>query len=231
MKGLERKFQTCILFSALLFLLFACAGPEPSVHEKLLSAEAHSNAKINKLETDLSSLKYQQAELKKKIKHKDELIKRLEKNVHSLEDKVASLERLETQIKTIEYRIEYDSPVKLYEKARSLMIEQDYTSAEGLFKELIKSYPKDNLADNSLYWLAECHYSTGKFNQAIPIFKDVESIYPRSEKVPDAILKTGYSYFYLKDINKAKYYLKKVLTKYPFSPAAEKAQEKLGTFK
>ena len=59
-------------------------------------------------------------------------------------------------------------------------------------------------------------YSMGEFKKAIQVFKDLEKIYPKSEKVPDALLKTGYSYISLDDSNRAHHYLKLVLKKYPF---------------
>ncbi|MCP4718853.1 MAG: tetratricopeptide repeat protein, partial [Desulfobacteraceae bacterium] len=93
-----------------------------------------------------------------------------------------------------------------------------------------EQHPKHNLADNAMYWLGECHYSSGQYAKAVAVFKDLVKAYPKAEKVPDAILKTGYSYLSLDDINRAHHYLKLVLTKYPFSPAAEKAQEKLKEF-
>ena len=69
-----------------------------------------------------------------------------------------------------------------------------------------------------------------KYQKAITIFKDLVTKYPKSGKVPGALLKTGYAYLSLDNPNRAHHYLKTVLIKYPFSPAAEKAEEKLKSF-
>ncbi len=69
-----------------------------------------------------------------------------------------------------------------------------------------------------------------RYKKAIIIFKDLVAKYPKSGKVPGALLKTGYAYLSLDDSNRAHHYLKQVLRKYPFSPAAEKAEEKLKSF-
>ncbi len=59
------------------------------------------------------------------------------------------------------------------------------------------------------------------------MFRALIQTYPKAEKVPDAMLKTGYAYLSLDDYNRASHYLKQVIKKYPFSSAAEKAQAKL----
>ena len=133
-------------------------------------------------------------------------------------------------MKPVQYQIQYTEPAVLYKKARLLLVEEDYVNSAALFTEFIKNHPQDSLADNAVYWLAECHYSLGEYQKAISIFQDLETTYPKSEKVPDAILKTGYSYLSLDDTNRAHHYLTKVIKKYPFSPAADMAQEKLRSF-
>lgn len=47
------------------------------------------------------------------------------------------------------------------------------------------------------------------------------------EKVPDALLKTGYSYMSMDDESQANDYFKQAITRYPFSPAADKTRQKL----
>jgi len=48
--------------------------------------------------------------------------------------------------------------------------------------------------------------------------------------VPDALLKTAYAYLSLDDADRAHHYLKKVVKQYPFTPAGEKAEQKLKAF-
>ena len=60
---------------------------------------------------------------------------------------------------------------KLYKKARSLVLEENFNQAAILFTRFIKKYPHNELADNSVYWLGECHYSMGDYKGAVKIFK------------------------------------------------------------
>ncbi|MCK5100341.1 MAG: tol-pal system protein YbgF [Desulfobacteraceae bacterium] len=124
----------------------------------------------------------------------------------------------------------YTEPILLYKEGRSSLLKEEYDIAIKIFTEFLEKYPHNDLADNALYWIGECHYAVTDFKKAIITFKNVVEKYPRGMKVPDALLKTAYSYFSLKDTNRAHHYLKLVVEKYPFSEASEKAQIKLKTF-
>jgi len=154
----------------------------------------------------------------------------LQNKIGVLEEKIDSLESQVAGQKKVVYTIEYSDPAQLYQKARTLLLENDTNNAADLFSTFAKEHPDHSLADNALYWLGECHYSQGRYEKAISIFKDLVKQYPKAEKVPDALLKTGYAYLSLDDVNRASHFLKQVIKKYPFSPAAEKAQAKLTTF-
>jgi TolA-binding protein len=52
--------------------------------------------------------------------------------------------------------------------------------------------------------------------------------YPKGSKVPDAMLKIGYSLVSMNEPEKARAALQSLLVKYPKSPAAAKARERLG---
>ncbi len=186
--------------------------------------------KISGLESELTTIKQDQAHLELQMKNKDTDISKLQDTVSKLEKKISVLEKNKTALKPVQKQKKFTKPSVLYKKARNLLVEENYTDAAALFKQFIKDYPQNSLADNAVYWLGECHYSSGDYKKAILVFQDLETKYPKSEKIPDAILKLGFSYLSLDDSNRAHHYLKKVLKKYPFSPAAEKAQEKLRSF-
>lgn len=120
-----------------------------------------------------------------------------------------------------------EDPVKLYNKGRALLLERNISKAQTLFSDFVKKFPDHELADNALYWLGECSYTTGEYEKAAEIFKALVQTYPKGPKVPDALLKTGYAYMSMDDVSQANHYFKQVITRYPFSPAADKAQQKL----
>ncbi|MCG8567749.1 MAG: tol-pal system protein YbgF [Desulfobacterales bacterium] len=163
--------------------------------------------------------------LQENMARKDEYILNLETKLQTLEQQVIMLEKenkacLSTDFKTAE-------PGRIYQKARNLLLEENFIQAGQLFTALATRFPRHSLADNALYWQGECYYSLGQYQKAIDVFKRLIKSYPKAEKVPAALLKTGYSYLSLGDANRAGHFLKQVIKRYPFSPVSEKAQEKL----
>ncbi len=166
--------------------------------------------------------------LEKKITRLEQKIAVLEKNQPGAEkNQPVALQKPEQKPEHTKDQSKKTAPSDLYQKARNLMLADDFVAATRLFQRFARQYPDHSLADNSLYWLGECHYSQGDYPEAAAVFKDLVTAYPAAEKVPDALLKTGYCYLSMDDTNRANHYLKLVLKKYPFSPAADKAQAKL----
>lgn len=124
---------------------------------------------------------------------------------------------------------DFTEPAMLYKKGRDLMLEERFEKASLVFTEFMKAYSGHRLADNAMYWLGECHYSMGEFKLAAEMFLTLVEQYPEGMKVPDALLKAGYSYLAADDVNRGHHYLKKVVKKFPFTKAAEKAEAKLKT--
>jgi len=227
------KKQLCNAFLVLMvsFFLISCGSIQyfkKSAGNK--EGENTDQIKISALESELLDAKQNLTNLDLQIKNKTHTILKLQNNILRLKKKISFLENKIKSAKPGQKKRGYPSPLALYKKARNLLVEENYENAAALFNRFVKDYPQNSLADNALYWLAECHYSLGDYKKAILVFKNLETRYPRSEKVPDAILKLGYSYLSLDDSNRAHHFLKKVIKKYPFSPAAEKAQKKLRLF-
>ncbi len=119
------------------------------------------------------------------------------------------------------------SPEALYGQALAAYQEGKIQRASALFEAYYAQYPRHPLADNALYWTGECHYARKRYLKAIDTFKSVLKDYPEGGKVPDALLKTGYSYLALGDKTTGRRYLQEVIRQYPFSPAGAKAEERL----
>ena len=192
-----------------------------------------SAEKLQDLENRLADLDTQQAAITARQDNSQATIEQLSKKTAALEKKLATATQQKQPEKSqpAAFKVTYKTPEDLYTKARNLLLEEDFQKAAASFSTFIDHFPSHSLTDNAVYWLGECYYTTGKFHQAVMVFKSLVKQYPKSEKVPDALLKTGYSYLSLEDSNRAHHFLKQVLKQYPFSPAAEKAQQKLSEFK
>lgn len=114
-----------------------------------------------------------------------------------------------------------------YQAAFELLKEQRYEPAAMAFKQFLVTYPDSELADNAQYWLAESHYVTQEFTDALTAFEVVTNEFPRSRKVPDALLKIGYCNYELKQWDSARTSLRRVQADYPETTAARLAGQRL----
>lgn len=114
-----------------------------------------------------------------------------------------------------------------YQAAFELLKEQRYEQAGLAFRQFLVSFPNSQLADNAQYWLAESHYVSGEFQQALQQFKVVVDKYPRSRKLPDALLKMGYCNYELKRWDDARASLQRVQGDFSDTTAARLAEQRL----
>jgi len=114
-----------------------------------------------------------------------------------------------------------------YQAAFELLKDGRYEQAGMAFEQFLVTYPDSELADNAQYWLAESHYVTQNFDRALAEFQAVIEAYPRSRKVPDALLKTGYCNYELKSWADARASLTRVQADYPETTAARLAGQRL----
>jgi len=114
-----------------------------------------------------------------------------------------------------------------YQAAFELLKEQRYEAAARAFQQFLISFPDSQLADNAQYWLAESYYVTNQFENALKHFQVVISKFPRSRKIPDALLKTGYSNYELQRWDSARGALGRVQADYPDTTAARLAEQRL----
>ncbi len=103
----------------------------------------------------------------------------------------------------------------------------NYDLALAGFQNYLVQFPDASQADKAQYWIGECYYAKKDYRDAIDAFSKVVKIYPKSDKVPGAKLKIGYSYLNENNPAKAKEWLHRVAKEYPGTKEAELAREKL----
>jgi len=99
-------------------------------------------------------------------------------------------------------------------------------AAQG-FKDFLRAHPASDLADNSQYWLGECYYDRKDYTQAVREFRRVIERYPSGNKVPDALLKVGFSYLALGSAEAGRQTLTQLQRSYPRHEAAVLAGARL----
>lgn len=153
---------------------------------------------------------------------KDDLSKRLA----ALDERLAKLEKEVAQQQAQAVQAQ-QTPEGLYQQGYEAIKAGDSAKGRETLSKFLESYPKDKLAANAHYWIAESYYSDKNFDQAILEFQEVVKNFPRSEKVPAAMLKQGMAFKELGDPKSAAYVYKKLIEQYPKSEEAKAAKEKL----
>ena len=80
-----------------------------------------------------------------------------------------------------------------YNHAFGLLKQANYPAAEAAFRAFLESHPKDQMAGNAQYWLAETYYARGRYLDAATVFAEGYKRYPKNAKAPDGLLKLGMS--------------------------------------
>jgi tol-pal system protein YbgF len=106
------------------------------------------------------------------------------------------------------------------------------TDAIPAFRNFLKDYPKSTLVSSAQYWVGEALYAEKDFKGAADEFLLVLKEHKGSDKAPGAALKLGYSFYELKEWDKARKTLEDVISFFPKeTETVQKAQERLDKMK
>jgi tol-pal system protein YbgF len=114
-----------------------------------------------------------------------------------------------------------------YDVAFNALKGADYPKAINGFKSFVATYPSSPLASNAQYWLGEAYYVTREYPNAIAAFQRVTSEWPDSRKVPDALVKIGFTQAALGKNGEARVTLADVVKRFPGTDAAQLASDRL----
>ncbi|MFQ5824041.1 MAG: tol-pal system YbgF family protein [bacterium] len=114
----------------------------------------------------------------------------------------------------------------LYQDALDDVYDHQYAQAITKFQELLRLEDTDKLADNCQYWIGECYYAKGNFEQAIAEFEKVFA-FENNNKADDAQFMIGMAYLKNGDANLAQLELQNLLAFYGNSEYITKAERQL----
>ncbi len=114
-----------------------------------------------------------------------------------------------------------------YDRALSILRNGDYRRAAELMSAFLDRYPDSVYADNARYWLGEAYYGQRNYGKAVSEFLELIRLHPDSTKLPDALLKAGFAYHELRDTDRARTYLERLIEDYSGSTSAFLARRRL----
>jgi tol-pal system protein YbgF len=118
-------------------------------------------------------------------------------------------------------------PMQTYQSAYRDYQRGNFDLAMEGFRDFVAGNPNSDLADNAAYWIGESLFSQKKYREAIAQFDSVVTKYPKSDKVPGALLKKGYAYININENAQGVVQLQYVLHEHPQSQEASLARQKL----
>lgn len=120
-----------------------------------------------------------------------------------------------------------EDPLDVYNAAYRDYQRGNFDLAISGFQEYLRDNASSDLADNAAYWVGESLFSQKKYREAIAQFDDVVNRYPRSDKVPGALLKKGFSYISLGERAQGIVQLQYVVHEHPTSQESALARQRL----
>jgi tol-pal system protein YbgF len=115
-----------------------------------------------------------------------------------------------------------------YNYAFGMLNKKQYDKAAASFDSFIRTYPKDPLVPNALYWQGESYYARGDYVRAADGFRRGYEAAPDGQKAPDNLLKLGLSLANVKRKDEACVVLGQVTSKYTqksFAATRDRAEQ------
>lgn len=114
------------------------------------------------------------------------------------------------------------------------IIKKNHKQAIQVFENFTERFPNDLDSDNAFYWIGRSHLELNQLEKAEGAFRKVLKLYehrPTTQgyKTPDSIYMLG-KLNQQKNLNqRASYYYKEVIKRFPGSAAARNAERDLGS--
>jgi tol-pal system protein YbgF len=120
-----------------------------------------------------------------------------------------------------------DERVRAYNAAYQAFKDKKFKEARERFESFLKAYPKNDLADNAQFWIAETYFAQKHYEDAILAYEALLKRYPESKKTSGALLKQAFAFIEIGDPKTGRIILNRLKDKFPDSKDAELAGKKL----
>ena len=123
---------------------------------------------------------------------------------------------------------------KIYNQGMTAVIKKNHEQAIQVFENFTERFPNDLDSDNAFYWIGRSHLELNQVEKAEGAFRKVLTLYehrPTTQgyKTPDSIYMLGKLNQHKNLNQRASYYYKEVIKRFPGSAAARNAERDLGS--
>ena len=239
--GLKLSTSTSLRITTALLAAFALAGCVTAPEEDPLQRRVDDiDSRVGRIDRIVSNQSLVQ--LAQQVDTLQKEMRGLQGRVEELQNENATLRREQRDLYSdLDKRLQTAAAVappaaapgaagdeqQMYDKAFNDLKARNYSAAVEGFRSLAAAHPAGMLADNTQYWLGEVYYVTQDYDNAAAAFQRVLSGFPESRKVPDALLKLGYTQIEQGNQAAGRATLQQLVTRHPDSDAAKLAAERL----
>lgn len=118
----------------------------------------------------------------------------------------------------------HDTSRQMYDRIMTEFKHREYDAALAGFNLFMELHSRSTLAPNAQYWIGECHYRMGRYQEALNSFYNVVMNYPLGPKQAASTLRLGQTYIKLGDHDHARVMFDRVVDQYPASSEADLAR-------
>jgi tol-pal system protein YbgF len=156
---------------------------------------------------------------------------------------VHQLDQLQAQVNTIPGVAAKSAPApaadiprpadrrEFFALAQSKQKAGEIAAARQLYLDFVKKFPRDELAGEAHFQLAETYFAEDKCPEALPEYGQLVKSFPGSKSMPVALLHSADCFQRLKNVDAAQAALDQVVRRYPGTEAAKKAKARLAELK
>ena len=197
------------------------AAAVSALQSTLQKQQGDSSTHVDQLSGQLQSLNDTLDELKARLA---KVSKQLEDMQSSQQSAAATNAQQQAQQKDMAQApppdVLYNNALRDYNGAKNDLAVQE-------FSDYVKYYPNTDLAGNCYFYLGEIQFRQGNYQQAAQSYDQVLQNFPTGSKVASAQLKKGFSLIELGKQEDGVVELRRVIQRYPRSPEALQARERL----
>ncbi|MBZ5680088.1 MAG: tetratricopeptide repeat protein [Acidobacteriia bacterium] len=192
-----------------------------SLQNTLQKQQGDAGGKIDQLSGQIQALNDTMDELKVRLAKVSKQLEDMQAAQQSLAASQAQQQaQQQAQAQAPPPDVLYNNALRDYNGAKNDLASQE-------FSDYIKFYPNTDLAGNSYFYLAEIQYRQGNFQQAVQNYDLVLQNFPSGNKAASAQLKKGFALLELGKQDDGVRELRHLLQRYPHSPEALQARDRL----
>ena len=216
--------------------------------QELMQVQSHVDSlkvEITTLQNVIISEQKKQSELLRLIRAEQQInfgeidrkLNILSGNISESQDRLSQIDKKTLEIKKRwEERALSDSLVsiensietqKIFEIALNDFTTGQFTVALKSFNDLIAKYPESPQAEDSHYWIAECHYVQKQYDDSAKKYKEYIKKFNNGSKVCVSLYKLGLIYQKMKQVKATKMVWNKLKIRCPESNEAKAVKSKM----